>query len=634
MAFLSEIQVTINGDSFRDFTQVNIVQNLYKTGEFTLACRFDALENPDEFLLEQSQKFLGKQIVIKAKAKEYNEDEVKESLVFRGIITGVSGSKTGMADGNRIILSGYSPEILLNRKPNSRAFLDKTLKDVVNEVLKPYDAMLLNPRVDPRNKHKFSYIVQYEESDLEFLRRLSVRYGEWFYYTGDKLVFGELQKESVDMTIGIDTDELNYSLNIEPLKFSLYTWEVLNHKSHEYKYKAETADSELTSYGKSARKVAFDVFHEEGIDYYEHLNLEEASVKDVLEAAGELQAKADALRLTEIRGRSRNSFAKIGYAGSFKAVKETEQGTVDYGENIFTEINHSLDNLLNYRNVFSAIPGTANIPGNSNPYCIRRAYPQLAEVKDNKDPEKLGRIRVRFSWMAKGQMSPWLNITTPYVHKSCGFYFVPSINSAVLISFEGGDIEKPYCHGAFFDKDACPDEKWTGNYNQNDAKIHAIRTKSGNTIEFHDSEGSEKIVIYDKGKQNQVILNSPGNRLSLHSGFETHITAKGMASISLGDKEKPEENEVVVWLQEDFINIESKKGNIEISSDKSVGVRAMQGTIYLQGKKIVLDASESVEIKGPMIKMEGQASAEVKAATVKVDGSAMTEIKGGIVKIN
>jgi len=197
--------------------------------------------------------------------------------------------------------------------------------------------------------------------------------------------------------------------------------------------------------------------------------------------------------------------------------------------------------------------------------------------------------------MARDQMSPWLYITTPYVHKSSGFYFVPSINSAVLISFEGGDIEKPYCHGAFFDKNACPDAGWAGNYNQSDAKIHAIRTKSGNTIEFHDSEGGEKIVIYDKGKQNQVTLNSAGGRLSVHSNVQAHITATDMASISLGDKDKPEENEVVVWLQEDFINIESKKGNVEISSDKSVGIRAMQGTIYLQGKKIVLDASESVE---------------------------------------
>ena len=188
------------------------------------------------------------------------------------------------------------------------------------------------------------------------------------------------------------------------------------------------------------------------------------------------------------------------------------------------------------------------------------------------------------------------------------------------IAFEDGDVEKPYCLGCLYDEDSNPDSAWTGNRNASNAKIHAIRTVSGNTIEFNDTDGGEKIIIYDKENKNRITLNSAGGKLSIHSNGEAHMTAKSMASISLGGSDKPEDNKVSVWLQEDSLWVTNESGDVFVESkNNDLGVIAFNGVISIKGRKIVLEASESLEIKGPMIKIDGQAT---------------TEIKGGIVQIN
>jgi uncharacterized protein involved in type VI secretion and phage assembly len=194
------------------------------------------------------------------------------------------------------------------------------------------------------------------------------------------------------------------------------------------------------------------------------------------------------------------------------------------------------------------------------------------------------------------------------------------VNSRVLIGFEDGDVEKPYCLGCLFDEDACPDSDWTGNRDKSNAKIHAIRTAAGNTIEFNDSDGGEKIIISDRGNKNRITLNSAGGKLSIHSNGEAHMTAKSTASISLGDSDKPSDNKVSVWLQEDSLWVTNESGDVFVESkNNDLGVIAFNGVISIKGRKIVIEASESLEIKGPIVKINGQAT---------------TEIKGGIVQIN
>lgn len=624
MSLLSKIDISINQKPLTSFQHISIDQNLYGIDRFEIICRYDALEELDGFLIEKSKDFLGLPIVIQTKFLV--NDEEKDGLKFLGFVTEIQSSRSSLADQDMVIISGGSKEIVMDRKPTNRAFLDNTLEEIVKEVLKKYE---LKSKVTPRTKSRFPYTVQFEESDLHFLKRLAIRYGEWCYFDGQDLVFGEIpvSQKSQTLTIGSNLKNFKYEIRANPVKFSLFALDPQKHDTYQYKSGNSKVEGNLNMYGKHALKMSKTLYTEESRDYFEHLNVNESDYKKGLDQVGETLESVNAVNLTDLYGTSINGFLNAGMEIKVECLKQDGKGKIDYGKYIVTSVLHDIDKTLSYENSFSAIPAETSIPENTDPYFARTSSNQLGLVTDNQDPDKLGRVKVSFLWMEGEQSTPWIKVASPYTYKNAGFFFVPAVDSRVLVGFEDGDVEKPYCIGTLFDEMANPDPDWAGNADNSHAKIHAIRTQSGNTVILRDS-GGPGVEIYDKGVKNQIIFDSGNEKLSMHSSMEAHVTAKQSASISLGDKEKPEESKVSVWLQEDSIWVTNESGDVFVESkNNNLGVIAFNGVISIKGRKIVIEASESLEIKAPTVKVAGQ-------ATTEISGGATTEIKGGVVKIN
>ncbi len=597
MSVLSKIFVLINRKSLKSFQSISINENLYGIDSLEIICRYDALEELDGFLIEKTKDYLGLPVVIQTKIKVKGVE--KDGITFQGYITEIQGSRGGMSDYDQIIISGGSKEIILNRKPTNRAFLDKTLDEIVKEVLKDYD---LRSKIKSKNKLRFPYIVQYEESDLEFLKRLSIRYGEWFFFDGEEIIFGEMPVVERSLTIGYNLNDFNYELRVSPVNFSLFSIDNLKIKDvHKYKSGSSKVEANLNIYGKHALNMSKKVYSLEGKDYYEHLNVDESEYKKGLDHVGEIQETADAVNLTDISGSSINGFLSAGNQVKINCLKQDGKGRMDYGKYLITSVQHTLDNTLAYQNSFSAIPAETAIPENTDPYFVKTTSNQLGMIADNKDPKKLGRVRITFWWMGSDKiMTPWVKVLTPYTLSNRGIYFVPSLYTRVLVGFEDGDVEKPYCLGNLFDENTCPDPEWTGNANDHDAKIHAIRTASGQTIEFHDSDGAEKIKIYDaKSNKYEVIFDTGKEEIQLKSTGKISLEAKEI--------EITAEN----GLKLKAGNIDESATNIKINGDSKIGIEATD---------IGISANAS-------LKAEGSANAEVSS-------SGVTAVKGSMVQIN
>src|SRR5690606_21343759 len=99
--------------------------------------------------------------------------------------------------------------------------------------------------------------------------------------------------------------------------------------------------------------------------------------------------------------------------------------------------------MENYQNNFECIPAEATFPP-PNPN-INAVIPEMqtAIVTDNKDPEGLGRIKVKLPWQ-NGEETPWIRITNQYAGRERGFYFIPEVDDEVLVGFEHGNINHPY----------------------------------------------------------------------------------------------------------------------------------------------------------------------------------------------
>ncbi|ODS36996.1 hypothetical protein BEH94_08075 [Candidatus Altiarchaeales archaeon WOR_SM1_SCG] len=214
----------------------------------------------------------------------------------------------------------------------------------------------------------------------------------------------------------------------------------------------------------------------------------------------------------------------------------------------------------------------------------------------------------------------------PVSTQQIGLTFIPNVGDLVLVTYINGDINQPIIIGKLYnDEDRPPlnnDKEviYVPPDSDNPGKIH-IKFPGGVSVEINENgvqvyAGKSKMIMNGDGN---IEIESKDKIISVHAENEAHVTGKSMASISIGGKEKPEENKVSVWLQEDTLWVKSEVGDIEINSDKgTVGVRG--GTVYLQGKKIVLDAQSSLEIKsGGTAKIEASATMDIKGAKVNIN---------------
>src|SRR5262245_16193614 len=114
-------------------------------------------------------------------------------------------------------------------------------------------------------------------------------------------------------------------------------------------------------------------------------------------------------------------------------------------------------------------------------------------VTNNQDPDKLGRVKVRFPWLSESDESWWARVATPMAGKDRGAYFLPEVDDEVLVAFEHGQVDHPFVIGCLWNgKDDAPESNADGENNH-----RTIKSRSGHVLRFNDKSGSETIEIID-----------------------------------------------------------------------------------------------------------------------------------------
>jgi uncharacterized protein involved in type VI secretion and phage assembly len=136
-----------------------------------------------------------------------------------------------------------------------------------------------------------------------------------------------------------------------------------------------------------------------------------------------------------------------------------------------------------------------------------RCYePVIGLVTDNKDPQKLGRVKVKFPVMSDKDTSWWCPIIMLGAGKNRGWFFIPEKDDEVLIIFEHGDFNRPLIIGALWNgKDKPPDKNPGGNPRR------VIKSRAGSTITFDDDQ--MKLIIEDGSKKGRITFDSNNNKI-------------------------------------------------------------------------------------------------------------------------
>lgn len=393
-------------------------------------------------------------------------------LMSKGIINKLTSIDLNGSAVN-LQVSGISHTIVLDDRPKSRTYLERGMDDIVLDILSEGPTEFYQREaIRSTYMKEFGYMAQYNESNFNFLKRLASRYGQWFYFDGMRMQFGQTKASKIKLINGASMHNFKIEVNMTAQRISLGG----------YDYNNETNirnASERTSAG-SKDSFSSNVGYNQGTVTQPELSLgaytNNAKSKEEIEEMVELQTAGNDANSVYYSGLS---YFPLGLGQTFTVINQAVEHHL-----VCIEAIHHSEVHGNYTCEFKAIPADVAAPHYTDVHVFAKAETQPAKIKDNNDPEGLGRVRVEFFWGAGSKSSQWIRMIQPHSGLGKGFYFIPEIDEEVLIGFEGSNAQNPYVMGAHYNG-----QKSSGYYTpKNDIK--AIHTRSGIKIILNDADGS------------------------------------------------------------------------------------------------------------------------------------------------
>jgi type VI secretion system secreted protein VgrG len=611
MEYLVIAEIEIDGNQIQHYTNITLRQKFNAHHEFAIRISHDVLETSGSFSLENAQKKIGKPALIRFQKMELSMELAFE---FRGIICEVRMEQSGNSDADLVFI-GYSPTILLENGQHLASFYKNDLKKIVQQVTKPLSQVNCNVNINNQYSKQITYICQYKESGFHFINRLSGEFSEFFYYDGKDLNFGKpSSSKTVEITYGEDVSSMQMTLQAQPMSFSNYAY--ISKEDKVEKYDAPATVNGMGQYASYVLKESNNL-------YSEPVNLpirQRVENKADLENFVKKQKAAMAANLEVLTGTCYNPEVSIGSVIDVKVSKLQDLSFVkeDYGKFLVTGIEHHVNENGKYYNTFEAIPSSVEVLPKTN-IIMPVAEPQIATVKDNKDPDNMGRVRVQMLWQKGNDMTDWIRVMTPDAGsgkgggKNRGLVVVPEPGDQVLICFRYNDPDRPFVMGSMFHG-----KSGGGGGQGNNTK--SLNSKSGHTITLDDGAG---ITIVDKSGGNKIVIDGT-NKITL-TASDKIVLECGASSITMDAAGK--------------IDIVGKTVTVSGSDKaemKSTATFIAEGTsATVEGTATEVKGKATVTVGSPATSVKGDTSLDLKSdAMVNIEGTGMTNVKGGVVNLN
>ncbi|MCV9926618.1 phage baseplate assembly protein V [Flavobacterium sp. LS1R49] len=411
-------------------------------------------------------------------------------LMSKGIVTELSsvdlhGSPVGLH------VTGISHTIVLDDMKKSRTYLERGMDDIALGIFAEGPGEFYQrDAIRSTYLKEFKYMAQYNETSFEFLKRLAARYGQWFYFDGMRMQFGQTKASKTKLINGASLHSFKIQTNMAAHKISLagYNYNsAVGIRDSAARTSSGSKDSFSSIVGFNQRTVA-----QGDLSVAAYTN--NAKSKDEIEEMVRLQTAGSDANSVYYNG---ISYLPLGIGQVFTIINQT----VEHELIVIEAIHHSKVHG-NYSCEFKAIPADVVAPHYTDVHVFAKAETQPAKIIDNNDPEGLGRVKVEFYWASSTKSSEWIRMIQPHSGAGKGFYFIPEIEEEVLVGFEGGNAQNPYVMGT----------QYNGNESsgygspQNDIKV--IQTRSGCKIVINDADGS--ILTQDKAGS-KVFQDGQGN---------------------------------------------------------------------------------------------------------------------------
>ena len=489
---------------------------------------------------------------------------------------------------------------------DNRIFADKSVKEVIAKVLQERAISFDDSKVKSASAVR-DYIVQYNESDFDFLNRLMEREGIFYYFLYDKSG-GKLKHKMMmadDVTGFFDGKPMKIAFKRDYLLQGLQEFETSYSKvtgawiTHDYDDTQPRALSPVKTTSKLgwAEKTA-SVYQwpgggpkPEGVQQHSKIGMEEAEAASML----------------------------IEGVGSYVTFQPGARHQVDDMRLVTRERNIAIRSVVHaawdpwgleegepsYHQQFSAVPSQAKFrPPSTTPPAIVRG-PQTAVVLDQKDAKGLGRVKVRFHWDRHETSTCWIRVAQQWAGAQIGAQFIPRVGMEVLVDFLEGDPDRPLVIGSLYNGDNKPPFELTAHLSQ-----AGWRTKShptGDTVnifQFEDKAGSEEIYTF------------AGRNLRRETKNDEDVDITGFSKLHVGKDETSKiDGQVTIEVGKDSTTTTGgdfrvhARGAIELAGDGSgtveslgqVTIKSSTGITLQVGGSTVSITPGGITISGPLV---------------------------------
>ncbi len=576
------LDIHIEGRPIKYFKHFKLSQNATKHHQFEIILAHDTLGSAENHNLEEVQNFLGRRINVGFNYKDLEEGPERN---FVGVITEVGFSQEKSSLGN-LVLSGYSPTILLDAAPHIQSFGGEqpmSLNSIATEVI---TEGLGQEKFDFRVDAKYgnvSYSCQYEETHYNYLARVAEAYGEQFFYDGEVLHFGQLppQEKPVTLTYGSNLTNVRIKMKAQHVNPSFYGY---NSSKNEKLTTGSSKINHTSDIAKRAYEISEKTFQTPSLRV---APIKASSFMDI-DASQKGTAGSKASEVFVTSGTTTIPFLYPGCAADIEMRQPETNQTSYFTKVMITEVSHEVDARGYYTGSFEAIAADSGYiprPVFESP----RADVQFAKVISNTDPLNQGRVQVQFDWQSGPDASEFIRVMTPdaggsdKVSKNRGFMAIPEVGDQVIVNFVHQNPDRPFVMGGMF-------HGGVGAGGGEGNVIKSLSSRSGNKLEMNDGEGS--VFLTDQGGANMK-FDGAGNA-NTNTNKNKSVTVGKKNTVTVGDTHKTD-----VGNGKSVLTM-GKDGVIDLSSLEKVTLKVGQNSIEI--------STAGIKVNGAKIEITGEGS--------------------------
>lgn len=153
---------------------------------------------------------------------------------------------------------------------------------------------------------------------------------------------------------------------------------------------------------------------------------------------------------------------------------------------------------------------------------------RLAFVRDNADPDNLGRVTLEYLGHEGGAVSDWAHMATPFAGDEAGFFALPEDGDLVAVGFTNGDLNQPIVLGALWNGTQAPPAEASTE--------RRFVSRNGHALTL--SDGDDDGIILEDAHENKIVMNADGITISTGGDLKfevtgaTEMTTEGEATIT------------------------------------------------------------------------------------------------------